>query len=67
MKQLEVASVCGRVIAGRQATDGGEIWFVHELGGGDVASRHPREVEQTTRLIRRPDAGRVAIAGAHRE
>ena len=63
----EVASVCGRVVASRQAADRGEIGLVHEFGGSDVASDVAGKVEKATRLIRGPDASRVAIAGAHRE
>lgn len=40
--------------------------LVHELGIGEVATRFPREVEQTLRLVRLPNAPRIARAIANR-
>ena len=64
MEHPEVTSKCGWIITGGQAADRGKIGLVHELGGGDAASRHPGEVKEAARLIRRPDAAGVAVAVA---
>src|SRR5215208_4580213 len=61
---LEVATVSGRAI-GWCAARPSEIRLVHELCGCNGAANRAGIGEKAERLIRHPDAGRVAGAWAH--
>src|SRR5262249_14024962 len=63
----KVPCVSGGVIAFRRAADGGKVRLVHEFDCCDAPTDRSRRGEQTSRLLRLPDAGGVAYAGADRE
>src|ERR1700675_4617372 len=66
-KYLEVTSVSAGIIAGRRTTYRSEVRLVHELRGGDGAADRAGIGEEAARLVRLPDAGRIAGARAYRE
>src|SRR6267154_6651503 len=67
MKHVEVTSVSAGIIAGRRTTYRSEVRLVHELRGGDAAADRAGIGEEAARLVRLPDAGRIAGAWAYRE
>ncbi len=67
MEYLEVTSVSGRIITGWCTAHLSEIRLVHELRGCDRASDRAGVGEKTARLVRCPDAGRIAGAWAYGE
>ena len=67
MEALEVAAVGGGIVAGRRPTHRGQIRLVHEFGCRNAAADRSGEIEQASRLVRRPHACGVARADAVRE
>src|SRR5712672_3287934 len=67
MEYLEVTSVSGRIITGWCTAHLSEVRLIHELCGCDCASDRAAIGKKTARLVRCPDAGRVAGAWTYGE
>ena len=61
-EDFEVASVRGCIISCRRAVNRRQVGFIHELGGGDASAKEVGLGEKAGRLIRGPDARRIAGA-----
>src|ERR1700737_1266008 len=56
-EDLEVASICGCIVAGRRNARRGDVWLVHELRCGNTASNRVGVGEKAARLVRYTNTG----------